>query len=325
MARDRGSAWPEHSRARPARASGVGGYAHASYPASLSEFGQPRALPESGGWLLERSIPRTSGRDALGCYPLFSCPNWPGLARDLDTLRDQLVSVALVADPFGDHDEAYLRGCFPDLVLPFKQHLVTDLSRPPATFVHAHHQRNVRKALAALRIELCPDPARLGDEWVQLYANLVSRHAVHGISAFSDRSLRAQLTVPGLVVFRAVRDADTVGMTLWYAHHRVAYYHLAAYSAPGYDARASFGLFWRAIEYFADQGFAWLNLGGGAGASHPAPDDGLTRFKRGWATGARTAFFCGRILDRAGYAEAMRANGASSSSYFPAYRAGEFR
>jgi hypothetical protein len=260
----------------------------------------------------------------MGCYPLFSCPNWPALRHDLDDLRGQLVSVSLVADPFGDHDPSYLKECFPDLVLPFKEHFVTDLSRAPDTFVHAHHQRNARKALASIRVESCADPARFGDEWVDLYAHLVSRHDVRGISAFSDRSLRAQLTVPGLVMLRATLDAQPLGMTLWYVDRRVAYYHLGAYTAGGYEARASFALFWRAIEYFADRGLAWLNLGGGAGASH-ADADGLSRFKRGWATGTRTVFFCGRIFDATRYADAVRVSGMTGARYFPAYRTGEFR
>ena len=44
------------------------------------------------------------------------------------------------------------------------------------------------------------------------------------------------------------------------------------------------------------------------------------RFKRGWATGTRTAHFCGRVLDPERYAQLA---GAAATSYFPAYRAGE--
>ena len=46
-----------------------------------------------------------------------------------------------------------------------------------------------------------------------------------------------------------------------------------------------------------------------------ADRDGLTRFKRGWATGERIAHLCGRVLDRAAYSRL-----AGPSDWFPAYR-----
>jgi len=98
----------------------MNGYSHPAYAASLAEFGCPRALPRSGGWLLERPITDTPYRDAMGCYPLFACSDWSKLDLDLEELRGELVSVAIVADPFGEHDPEHLRKCFPTLVTPFK-------------------------------------------------------------------------------------------------------------------------------------------------------------------------------------------------------------
>ena len=95
--------------------------------------GRPiRWLPASGGWLLERPIAGSDYRDAMGCYPLFVCRDWGGLAADLEPLRHELVSLALVTDPFGQYDEALLHGCF-DVVMPFKPHFVADLSQPITT------------------------------------------------------------------------------------------------------------------------------------------------------------------------------------------------
>ncbi|HSS29061.1 MAG TPA: hypothetical protein VLL50_14020, partial [Usitatibacter sp.] len=62
------------------------GYAHPGYAGSLAEFGTPRELPASGGWLLEREIPG-GGRDAMGCYPLLCCRDWRALREDLDSLE----------------------------------------------------------------------------------------------------------------------------------------------------------------------------------------------------------------------------------------------
>ena len=59
------------------------GYRHALYAASFAEFGRPRPLPRSGGWVLERDIPGTGQRDGMGLYPLFVCPDWNALPDDL--------------------------------------------------------------------------------------------------------------------------------------------------------------------------------------------------------------------------------------------------
>jgi len=302
----------------------MNGYSHPGYAASLADFGRPRALPRSSGWLLERSIADTPYRDAMGCYPLFACRDWSKLDLDLEELGSELVSVAIVADPFGDHNAAQLRKSFPTLVTPFKEHLVTDLSRSPESIVAAPHRRKARKALDCLNVERYDDATRFINEWIELYSNLIRRHDIRGLAAFSETSFRAQLAVPGVSMFRASVDNETVGMTLWYTDREVAYYHLGAYSELGYELEASFALFWRALEYFSSQRLQWLDLGAGAGISAQDHSDGLTRFKRGWATGTRTAYFCGRICDHSKYDDAMRRRSVTATNYFPAYRKGEF-
>ncbi len=302
----------------------MNGYSHPAYAASLSEFGTPRPLVHSGGWVLERPIPQTTHHDAMGCYPIFTCLNWSELHRDLEELQDDFASLAIVADPFGEYDVSYLQKCFSDRFVPFKEHMVTDLSQLPESFVHQGHRRNARKALELLNVELCSEPSLYADEWNTLYANLIKRHGIQGLSAFSAASFKSQLTVPGISMFRATHREETVGMTLWYADRGIAYYHLGAYSDSGYDLQASFALFWRVIEHFSSLGLRWLNLGAGAGLAGSNSEDGLTRFKRGWATDTRTAYFCGRILDQQKYDEIVRLKTITGSDYFPAYRRGEF-
>ena len=300
----------------------MNGYSHPGYAASLSEFGNPRALPRSGGWILERPILRTPYRDAMGCYPLFACRDWSKLDLDLEELRSELVTLTIVADPFGNHDPAQLGKCFPTLVTPFKEHLVTDLSRSPESFVATQHRRKAQKALERLDIECVEDATSFTDQWIELYATLIQRHGIRGLTAFSADSFRAQLAVPGISMFRAVSKNKTVGMTLWYADRDVAYYHLGAYSDLGYELEASFALFWHVLEYFSSQRLQWLDLGAGAGLSARDGSDGLTRFKRGWATGTRTAFLCGRIFDHSKYEQVVKDRDAND--YFPPYRKGEF-
>jgi hypothetical protein len=298
----------------------VTGYLHPEYAASLGFAGAPRALPRSGGWLLEREVPGTAFRDAMGPYPLLCCAEWSALADDLEEAGAGLVSVAAVADPLGPHGgEAGLRPAFPELVRPFKEHFVVDLREPPERSVSAHHRRSARRALAALRVERLGVPADALDEWVALYAALSARHGITGTAAFPREAFRRQLGVPGIAALRAVHEGTTVGMTLWYRQEDRVYYHLGAYSEAGYAHRAAFALFRTALDLFADEGARWLALGAGAGV-HGGGEDGLTRFKRGWATGTRTAYLCGRVCDPDRY-RALAAPHGAAGGFFPAYRA----
>ena len=302
----------------------VTGYLHPGYAQSLAEFGAPRELPRSGGWVLERQIPGFPYHDAMGCYPLFACKDWSQLHADLEDISNELVSLSVVTDPFGEYDSIYLQRCFKDVVIPFKQHFVVDLNRPLDTFVSSHHRRYARKALRQLYVERCGDSTQFINKWVDLYTALIERHNIKGILAFSGSAFEKQLSVPGIVVFRAVYEESTVSTLLWYIQGEVGYYHLGASSDLGYELWASFALFWSAIEYFAANGLRWLNLGAGAGVRSDGID-GLSRFKRGWSTGTRTAHFCGRIFDQKKYLEIVRAKDIPETEYFPAYRLGEFQ
>jgi hypothetical protein len=297
------------------------GYGHAAYAASLSDLGAPRFLDRSGGWILERPIKGSPYHDAMGCYPIFVCRDWSQLQADLDRVEG-LVCLSLVTDPFGNYDREILQRCFPDVVSSFKQHFVTDLSQAYETFVDSHHRRNARKALNKINVEECANPPDVLDEWTHLYGNLVKRHNIYGLQVFSRESFRKQLGVPGIRVFKASSGDATVGMILWYEQGNRSYYHLASYSDAGYELGASFALFEHSIKYFAQRGLEWLSLGGGAGLE--SEESGLSRFKAGWSTGTRTAFFCGRIFDRTKYDEVVSAKGAHTANYFPAYRLGEF-
>jgi hypothetical protein len=298
------------------------GYLHSDYAQSLSEFGEPLYLPKSGGWLLKRPLDNTQ-TDAMGPYPLFACSDWKSLKYDFAQLRDSLVSVILVTDPFGEYDESLLRDCFGDLVLPFKSHFINDFTSPSDNVISQHHARNAAVGLKQLIVERCEHPFSHLDDWVSLYSVLVQRHQITGIRAFSKNSFARQLNTPGIVAFRALRNLQIVGMILWYVQNGVAYYQLGAYSDEGYQSRASFALFRHALDYFSASGLRYASLGAGAGLDTDA-DDGLSRFKRGWSTSVRPTYLCGRIFDRQRYHHLVRARNIGDTLYFPAYRKGEF-
>ena len=295
------------------------GYADPLYAQSLSEFGTLRELRRCKGWVLERLV-EGELRDATGCYPLFSCQDWHQLKEDVDDLGRDLVTLSLVADPIGMASPTQLERCF-DVVLPFKEHYVTDLRRPMDAIISAHHRKHARRALRDLVIEQCPDPLAFLDEWVDLYAALSDRHQLSGIRAFSRQAFQIQLSIGGLVMFRASRGGRTAGLHLWLQQGDVAYGHLGATNALGYRFAASYGLYWSALEWFSRR-VAWLHLGGSAGATRVEPD-GLAAFKQGWATETRTAYFCGSCWDRVKYDELVRARNVEAGGFFPAYRLGE--
>ena len=273
--------------------------------------------------MLKRKITGFDYCDLMWCYPLFTCQDWTYLFDDLENIDHDPITVSAVVDPFGDYDFAYLHRCFKDVVIPFKEHFIVDLHRPMKEFVSSHHQRYARKSLQVLDVERCQNPSKVVDEWCRLYANLIKRHNIKGLQAFSRTSFLKQLEVPGVVVFRAIHEDSTVGMLLWYIQNDMGYYHLGAFSDLGYEMRASHALFWTAINYFAERSLRWLNLGAGAGVKNDN-NDGLSRFKRGWCTDTRTAYFCGRVFDHARYAEVVKAKNVTAPGYFPKYRTGEF-
>lgn len=291
------------------------GYLHENYAAALSHVGQPRHLERCGAWIIERPIQGTRLSDATGCYPLFCCDNWDAVGEELSEFAGTCVSLTLVTDPFGEWTPTMLATDFPDFCRPFKTHHIIELAASPLAGLGQNHKRNIRHALGNLRFEVLSDPMEYFSDWIGLYAQLVERHGIRGVADFSISSFERQFRTPGLTAIAAVRDERTVGMTLWYRNGEHAYYHLAGYSEEGYSYSAAFGMFHTAVEYLAAEGIRKINLGAGLDEKG---EDGLSRFKRGWANAGRQVFLCGRIFDRSAYAQL---SGAPSTGYFPAYRA----
>ena len=297
------------------------GYLHPNYAESFSEFGKPHPLPRCGGHLLVRQVPNPDCVDAMGCYPLFCCQDWTRLREDLEALGHQMVSVALVADPFGNHDEPLLRGCF-DRVVKFKEHFIADLSRPLEQVISKHHRYYARQALKKVQVEVAAAPLDFLEEWVGLYRQLIERHGIGGFRAFSRDSFARQLAVPGMTLVRATLNGTSVAMHLYYGHGDVHYSHLAACSPEGYAVNAMYAVYLRSLEHFIGKA-RWLNWGGSAGVTHDGTD-GLAQFKRGWSIAVRQVYFCGLTLDPARYETLTRERGGPATDYFPAYRRGEF-
>jgi hypothetical protein len=252
---------------------------------------------------------------------MFFCRDWRELAGDLSTLSADLVSVVLVTDPFAAVDSATLYGCF-DRVARFKDHYVARLDRTPQSIVCRSHRVNARRALRHVEVRVRDRPWEHLADWLGLFANLVRRHGIRGIRAFSPRAFELQLRVPGLVMFEASTAGQVVGHDLWYVQGDIAYGHLAAFSDLGYRVGASYATKWTMLEYFSGRA-EWVDLSGTVGLAS-GRTGGLAHFKAGWATDRRPVYLCGRILQERTYQHLARRRCAHATSYFPEYRVGEF-
>ncbi len=297
------------------------GYASRAYAGSLSEFGEPIHLTRCNGSLLKRKIPGTPSYDAMGCYPLFFCEDWPGLAADLVALPKEIASVSIVADPFGNYSRELLENTF-DVVNPYKEHYIVDLERPTEEIGTRHHRKQARLALKDIRVEVCKDPAGFSDHWNELYRTLAKRHGIQGIRAFSKAVFQQQLGMPEIIVHQAFCQGELVGAQLHYIQGDVVHCHLGAVSDRGYKEGAFYAMDDYAIKYFSGTARK-LDLGGGAGLSG-GQRDGLSLYKKGWSTETRPVFFCGRITNPRKYAALAPLQGQEKTNYFPAYRLGEF-
>lgn len=300
----------------------VPGYIHQGYANALSEFGDPRELPRCGGWILIRYIPDTPDKDAMGCYPLFACRDWSRLHEDLEVVGADLVTLALVTDPFATVDLSYLERHF-QIATPFKSHYIVDLTSEPEHYVGKQHRYFARKSLREITVEICEEPLRYLDDWYQLYENLIHRHQISGIRAFSKDSFRQQLQVPGTVIAVGKLGEQVVGGLIVIIQGDVSYSHLVASSDAGYKCRASYGIFWAVMGYLKAHGVRFLDIGAAAGTQGDAKD-GLERFKAGWSNGTRMVYFCGKIFNKRKYDDICLGKRIDATHYFPAYRVGEF-
>jgi hypothetical protein len=291
-------------------------YAAAAYVQTLAdaEGADVVDMEAWGSRLLMRPL-ADSLADAAGPYPRTPIAAGADLAAGLDVLRTRgLVSVVLVPDPFASPEPETLARGF-EVCRPFKTHFAVDRRRGDP-WPSKSHLYKIRRAQRRCEVERISLTAALED-WLRLYGELSARHAIAGPARFSADHFRALAADPAFVAFAAKVDGRIAAMGLWFARDGVAVYHLGASDADGYAAGASYAIFAAAFEHFGDAGC--IDLGGAAGLVDD-PNDGLARFKQGFANTLATAWLCGSVLDQAAYARLTA--GRAPTAYFPAYRAG---
>lgn len=288
-------------------------YRSPAYALALAALSPVLPVAPWGTSVLQRPIPGTGRHDAAGFYPLASIAPDADLPAGLDALRAEgVVSVTGVRDPFDAPPLDRFAAAF-DLCRPFKTHFVIDRALGPPRY-STHHEAEVRRAHPRCTVAAVHFADHL-DDWQRLYAGLVTRHQITGTARFSPEHFARLAALDTLTAFAASADGRVVGMALWLRGRDVAYNHLGAGDAEGHRRAAGYALYDAAIRHFA--GCRILDLGGNAGPADA--DDGLSRFKRGFANTTATAHLFGAILDRPAYMALCA--GKSETAYFPAYRA----
>jgi len=202
----------------------------------------------------------------------------------------------------------------------FKDHHVFDLSVPIEQVVSSKRRRLAKKAWDELELEFSEEPSRHLDEWCDLFDEFAARLGLKGIKALSRSAFEEQFGIPGVTMTLARHAGRLVAARVQCYDRDVVHAYLAAASPESYRLNAAAALYYAEIEIFRERA-KWINWGGDAGA-RPGHTR-LSSFKRGWSTGTRPAYFYGRVTDRQRYV-ALSAAVDSDTSFFPAYRSGEF-
>jgi hypothetical protein len=287
-------------------------YASAAYAAAFAPM-RAIALRHAATHVLERAIPGSDARDAMGCYPICVFDPVTSIDEDfVELARCGLVSLVLVTDCLGQADRAFLEAHF-DHVRPYKTHFVHDARQDGA--YTKHHRDRVRRARRVCETRVIELADHL-DGWWACYQTLVAKHAIGGIQNFPRSYFEALSRVPGIITIGAFAGGELVSAHIWLRADDKLYAHLAASTAAGYRLRSAFAIYDHAIQQF--RGECVIDFGGGAGVE-ASESDGLAAFKRGFANRTLENFLCGRILDRAAY-DRLCAARAGGDTFFPAYR-----
>lgn len=291
-------------------------YATLEYANTLRHVGEPLYVPPWRTWVIAREI-RPGLRDAMGTYPVACLAEDADVAAGLDALRLQgMVSVTLVVDGLSGPPLQSLQAAF-GLGRPFKaHHLVDQVSGryDPSRHHRLEVRRAERRGVDVREVRL----ADVLDAWIDLYRELGTRHRMSDVQSFPRDAFVALQACAGLTTIGAFVAGELVGCHLWIEHGAVVRSHLGASSAQGYAVGAAYAVYDHSLRRF---GGKVVDLGGAAGVDVRG-EDGLTRFKAGFANATRMSYVFGSMLDPAVYAR-LAADGPDGvrTDYFPAYRA----
>ena len=289
------------------------GFRHPDYAAS---HGVACELPHSGGSVVMRAIDGSPRQDLASPYPLYACRSLKSIAQDFELLPDQAVSLTLRTSPFDAADVEDIKDDF-DVVTPFKTHHIVDLDGPWRDHASRNAKRYDRIARANFSIEPVDAPTLHAESFRDLHAAMLARIG-KASSPPALESIRAQLSVPGAMLFRAMREGEPCGYAFYMVDGEQAYAHLLAVTEKARAEAVIYGLYGVALDVLSDHGVRHVDFGGNPGAAD-APDHPVSRFKAGWSSHVALSYILGKILDERTYADLSSGRRGTG---FPAYRYG---
>ena len=288
-------------------------YATLAYVQSVSQEGKTIIVPEWSSAVHSRPIDKDL-KDVTGTYPIAVLASDADLEGGLYRLRRLgFVSVVLVLDDYHRPVITRLENAF-DLVQPFKTHYVVDREVGEPT-PSRHHLYEIKRAFSFLKVEVFALRDHF-EQWLALYRNLTLRHRLSGTHDFPRSHHEFLAVMSGVTAVGAFVNGVLVAAHIWVEYDGRVHSHLAASSEKGYALGAAYAINYVSINLFSDAKI--INLGGVAGHVNDS-NNGLARFKKGFANATSQSYLCGKILYEEKYAQLSEAS-YGMSDFFPAYR-----
>jgi len=293
-------------------------YATEHYAESLLRNGHIVPVPEWGCCILVRPI-LGQLEDAAGTYPITIFAHDADISGGLSRLRAlDLVSIVLVVDDFHRPSLEHLAAEF-DFVRPFKTHFLHKPANGPPTY-DKHHRYEVRRARRSVDVAVLDLDSNLED-WMAIYSVVSTRHQFSGVHDLPRKHHTTLARLGGVTAIGAWTEGKLAACHVWVHNAGRVHSHLAASSERGYACGAAYAVNDASLKHFA--GVELVNFGGPAGFVDQQ-EDGLARFKRGFANATARSYICGKILNPGQYRWLTEEKGVGhDQTYFPAYRASQ--
>lgn len=183
-------------------------------------------------------------------------------------------------------------------------------------------RRNIRKALnKGIKYEVIENPEDIG-EFKQIYYSTMDRNNANDYYYFDDEYFNNILKYfrKNIILVKAIYEGKTIAQGLYFIYRKNIHIHLSGtlseylYLSPAYILRYAVTLWGK------ENGYEMIHHGGGRTNS---PEDGLYKFKKGFAKNTEFDFYIGkRIWNIDIYNKLCRMKNIEGAiEYFPLYRA----
>lgn len=182
-------------------------------------------------------------------------------------------------------------------------------------------RKNIRKALnKGVTFEVIENPKDIG-EFKQIYYSTMDRNNATGYYYFGDEYFDKTLNFfrENIIIVKAIYEEKTIAQGLYFIYGKNIHIHLSGtlseylYLSPAYILRYAVTMWGK------ENGYDMIHHGGGRSNSE---NDGLFKFKKGFAKNTEFEFYVGRkIWDNGIYLRLCKELGINEKiEYFPAYR-----